>query len=113
MTGQILVIDDEPVIRETLKTFLEDTYHILFARSAREGLKMLSEDLGLVFLDYKLPDATGIEVLLQIRKSYPSLPVIFMTAYGNEDVCRDAFVLGARDYIKKTFFNRRGYTRKS
>lgn len=103
MAKQILVIDDDHVIRELLKTLFEDFYDVLFSRSAREGLDMLSENAGLVFLDYKLPDAGGLEVLKKIKALYTSIPVIFMTGYGNEDVCRKAFSAGARDYIKKPF----------
>jgi two-component system response regulator YesN len=64
---------------------------------------MLSEDVGLVFLDYILPLANGLDVLRQIKKMYPTMPVIFITAYGSEEVCQSAFRTGAWDYIKKPF----------
>lgn len=78
---KILIIDGELVVREALQIILGDSYMVLQARSAREGLTMLSEDVGLVFLDYMLPLANGLDVLKQIKKMCPAVPVIFITAY--------------------------------
>lgn len=103
MPKQILVIEDDPVIREMMKEFLDSTYDVLLSKGAQEGLNMLSEDISLVFLDYRLPDASGLETLRQMKKAFPSIPVIFMTGHGSEDICREAFRAGARDYIRKPF----------
>lgn len=68
---KIVIIDDEFVVREALQIILGDSYTVLQARSAGEGLSMLSEDVGLVFLDYILPLANGLDVLRQIKKNVP------------------------------------------
>ena len=64
---------------------------------------MLSEDIGIVLLDYMLPDKNGLDVLKEIKTRYPSIPVIIITGYGSEEVCQKIFRFGAIDYIKKPF----------
>ncbi|HEX8947898.1 MAG TPA: response regulator transcription factor [Dissulfurispiraceae bacterium] len=101
---KILVIEDDREIRESLGHVLGKRYSMILARGATEGTKMLAlENVGLVILDYVLPDSNGLEVLKHIKKTYPSIPVLFVTGYGNEDICQMAFRSGARDYIRKPF----------
>jgi YesN/AraC family two-component response regulator len=66
-------------------------------------MKMISKEIGLIFLDIVLPDINGLELLKQIKNEYPSIPVVIITSYSTEDACIDAFRIGARDYIKKPF----------
>ncbi len=75
----------------------------MVAANASEGMRMLSEDIGVVLLDYVLPDADGGDVLKEIKTRHPSIPVIIMTGYGSEEVCQQSFKSGAIDYIKKPF----------
>ncbi len=103
MDKRILIIDDYHAVRETLRIILRNTYEVILTDTAHEGLKMLSEDIGLVFLDIMLPDLNGLEVLKQIKNNHPSIPVVIITAFGTEEACINAFRLGARDYIKKPF----------
>jgi YesN/AraC family two-component response regulator len=56
-----------------------------------------------VILDYKLQDMSGIEVLQEIKRIKPSIPIIVITAYGDEDVAVSSFRCGAKEYIKKPF----------
>ena len=99
----ILIIDDSNAVREALWRILNGHFKVFLASSAWEGLKMLSRDIDLVFLDLMLPDSNGLEVLRQIKNDYPSIPVIIITGYSTEDTCINAFRIGARDYIKKPF----------
>lgn len=99
----ILVIEDDYHITQILRDSLGQTYSAVFAQYARKGMKLLTEKTKLVILDYMLPDSDGLDVLRRIKRIYPQIPVLFMTGYGNEDVCLEAFRAGARDYIKKPF----------
>lgn len=99
----LLIIEDCEATRERLWIFLKDSFKIFLAATASEGLSMLSEDIGIVLLDYMLPDKSGLDVLKEIKTRYPSIPVIVITGYGTEEVCQKAFRFGAIDYIKKPF----------
>jgi YesN/AraC family two-component response regulator len=99
----ILIIDDSNAVREALWRILNDHFKVFLASSAWEGLKMLSRDIDLVFLDLILPDLNGLEVLRQIKTEHPSIPVVIITGYSTEQTCINAFRIGARDYIKKPF----------
>ncbi len=95
--SEILVMDCEE--RETFWTTLKSDFRIYFATTAREGLNMLSENVGLVFLSKRLPDMNSIDVFNLIRKEYPATEVIVMTSCGAEETCMDAFKKKTRDYI--------------
>jgi YesN/AraC family two-component response regulator len=62
-----------------------------------------TEEIDLVILDYRLDDMSGLDVLKEIKDCRPAVPVILVTAYGDEDVAVKAFRYGAKDYIKKPF----------
>jgi len=99
----ILIIEDCEATRERLWISLKERFKVFLAATASEGLGMLSDDIGVVLLDYMLPDQSGIDVLKEIKTRYPSIPVIVITGYGTEEVCQKAFRCGAIDYIKKPF----------
>ncbi len=99
----ILVIDDCEVTRERLSLIFKDNHEVLLASTASEGLSMLSEDVGIVILDYMLPDKIGVDVLKEIKTFHPSIPVIIITGYGNEEICQTVFRHKAIDYLKKPF----------
>lgn len=80
---------------------LNSNHKIHFAATAAEGLSMLSENIGLVFLNVRLTDMNGIEALQLIKREYPSTPVVIISSSGTEESCLDAFRKGARDYIRK------------
>lgn len=97
----ILIIDDCHATREILSTILGSSFNVIPTANAKEGLRMLSKDVGLVFLDVVLSDMDGLEVLRQIKDARPSVPVVVITGYSTEETCIKAFRLGARDYMKK------------
>lgn len=80
----LLVIDDEPVVRETLAAMLTDLDHnVVTAADGREGLaKVASGDFDLVFTDLAMPEMDGWETAREIHKQYPKLPVVLVTGYG-------------------------------
>lgn len=99
----LLIIEDCEATRERLWIFFKDSFKVFLAATASEGVSMLSEEIGIVLLDYMLPDKSGLDVLKEIKTRHPSIPVIVITGYGTEEVCQKVFRFGAIDYIKKPF----------
>ncbi len=99
----ILVVDDENLIRWSMKQKLEAwNYQAIEAADLREAFsKFQQEAPDLVTLDVKLPDGSGIDLLKRIKESHPDLPVIMITAFGVVDVAVQALKLGAYDFIEK------------
>jgi DNA-binding NtrC family response regulator len=101
----ILVVDDEEMLRSLLRKILEkEGYRILPAASAGEALEILSkEDVDLLITDVKMPEMNGFDLLKIVKKKYPGMGAIVMTAYGDAYTVRDALLLGADEYITKPF----------
>ena len=105
--GSLLLIDDEPEIRESLETlFSLEGFEIESAANAGEGLRWLErKPFDVVLLDVSLPDKSGLELLPEIRAADPSLAVVMITAYGSVENAVQAMRLGARNYITKPWDN--------
>lgn len=99
MMTDILVIDCRG--RGNFWMNLKSDHKILFATSAYEGLNLLSDNVGLVFLNLRLLDSNGVEVLRLIKKAYPSIEVIIISSCGADDPCAEAFNKGASDFIRR------------
>jgi DNA-binding response OmpR family regulator len=99
----ILIIDDEPNLRRSLGLILQRAgYSITTAASAAEALHLLRAGAyDLAFLDIKLPDQNGIDLLPQLRELYPDMPILILTAHATLDTAIGAVRLGARDYLLK------------
>jgi len=102
---RILVIDDEPILRESLQAWLErDNYTVEAVGSGKEGLERISQiPFDLVFLDLKLEDINGIQVLSRIKEDDPDTAVVMITAYGSVPSAVEAMKEGAEDYLLKPF----------
>lgn len=99
---RILVVDDDVTLKEVLTVFLGNEYVIRAATTGAEGLgKVWEGPTNLVVLDHRLPDRTGLEVLTELRSTWPHLPVVMLTGYGSEWICAAAFRLGVTDYLQK------------
>jgi len=105
--GSILVIDDESEIREGLELLLKtEGYVVASAETASLGLSRLEErPFDLMLLDVSLPDRNGIELLKDVHRQDPHLPIVLITAYGSIEMARAAFKSGAMDYITKPWSN--------
>lgn len=104
--NKVLVVDDESSVRYSFKRVFGNDYHILTVESGDEALKEIERSSPeLVFLDIRMPQLSGLEVLKRIKEGYPKLPVIMMTAYGDTDTAIEAMKFGAFDYIPKPFEN--------
>ncbi|HXE05360.1 MAG TPA: sigma-54 dependent transcriptional regulator [Bryobacteraceae bacterium] len=106
-TANILVIDDEAGIRESLEVLLSlEGYSPRMAADGEEGLRMLEHDtFDLVLLDLALPRRSGLELLPEIKEQHPDLPVIMITAYGSVDNVVEAIRAGAENFIQKPWDN--------
>jgi two-component system nitrogen regulation response regulator NtrX len=101
--NKILIIDDEPGIRKTLASILEDEqYQVLAAEDAIRGLEILGEDpVDLIFLDVLLPRLGGLEALERIREGWPHIEVVVISGHANVDMAVRAVKLGAFDFLEK------------
>ncbi|GHU81286.1 sigma-54-dependent Fis family transcriptional regulator [Spirochaetia bacterium] len=101
--ARILIIDDEPGIRNTLSSILEDEkYQARSAEDALLGLDILErEEVDLVFLDVLLPKLGGMEALERIRRDWPQLEVVVISGHANVDMAVRAVKLGAFDFLEK------------
>jgi DNA-binding NtrC family response regulator len=105
--GSILVVDDESEIREGLELLLQsEGYQVSSAETAMSGLAQLEErPFDLLLLDVSLPDRNGIDMLKDVHRQDPHLPIVLITAYGSIEMARAAFKSGAMDYITKPWSN--------
>lgn len=100
----ILVVDDDAMNLKRTKIILQNYYDVLFAKSGEEALHMLkSEKIDMVLLDIAMPDMNGIEAFEHMKEEGIDIPVIFLTASGDEDDVLSALSLGAVNYLKKPF----------
>ena len=105
--GSLLLIDDEPEIRESLETlFSLEGFEMESAANAEEGLQWIErKPFDVVLLDVSLPDKSGLELLPELRAADASLAVVMITAYGSVENAVQAMRLGARNYITKPWDN--------
>jgi two-component system response regulator AtoC len=103
--GKILIVDDEKLVRWSLQEdFRKEGYHADAVEEGGEAIAQCEEErYDLVFLDIRLPDSNGIEVLKKIKQIDPHLIVMMMTAYGDIETAVEAMKAGAYDYISKPF----------
>jgi two-component system response regulator YesN len=99
--SQILIVDDDTGYVESLS----DAYGVVSAQSGRVAIERVRRrsDIDLAVIEYRLSDMSGIDVMKEIKDVAPSVLVIIVTAYGDEDVAVESFRNGARDYLKKPF----------
>jgi len=101
----ILVVDDEKNMRLSLRTILTDEeYPVQLVESAEEALRKIEHETFLmVITDARLGGITGYDFLAQVRKRWPDLPVLMITAYATPKLAVEAIQAGAIDYLSKPF----------
>lgn len=104
----IVVVEDESAIREGVGTALKLAgYETILASDGQMGLEAARRPgVSLVLLDLMLPKLDGIKVLTELRRTHPTLPVIILTARGEEDERVNGLRAGADDYVVKPFGTR-------
>jgi two-component system response regulator AtoC len=102
--ANILVVDDESLIRWSLKARLTtEGYDVIEAETASDAVAQARRGVDLVLLDYKLPDGDGLTVLQQIKQQAPETLVILMTGFSSVENAVQAMKLGAFHYVNKPF----------
>ncbi|MCL4424526.1 MAG: response regulator transcription factor [Firmicutes bacterium] len=104
MSASILVVEDDPKIQKIIvQTLRKEGYRVLTSGDGREAIqKARAERPDLVLMDLRLPEMDGLEVCRELRKEGP-LPIIIVSARGEEADKVAGFTLGADDYITKPF----------
>ena len=105
--AKLLIVDDELGMRQFLTHLLQREGHtVRVAGNGNEAMTLLREDPAEVLLsDVRMPDMGGIELLKAARALLPNIEVVMMTAFANVDSAREAFLLGAFDFVQKPFDN--------
>ncbi|MGH9339234.1 MAG: sigma-54-dependent transcriptional regulator [Acidobacteriota bacterium] len=100
---KVLVVDDEPSIREVLEMRLQDWgYEVLLASEGTTAKEVVeSDDPDIVLSDVVMPDLSGLELLRNLKGDKPDRPVILVTAHGSVDMAVEAMKQGAQDFITK------------
>jgi DNA-binding NtrC family response regulator len=100
----LMVVDDEPTVLDTCRDIFSDNYQVVLKQSAQEALSHLADsNVDVIFLDLKMPDLDGMEMLEQIQLMDDPPPVIMVTATRTAKTAVTAMKLGAFDYITKPF----------
>jgi two-component system response regulator AtoC len=102
---KILIVDDETILRESLRDWLCDVGHnVITAENAEEALKLIRDEKpSVAVIDLVLPGSDGLELLMKAKQIHPDIQVIIITAYGSVPTAIAALKAGAYDYIEKPF----------
>lgn len=102
---KVLIADDHRIVRDGLKRILADTGDIIVTGEAHNGRatleKLREADFDLVLLDISMPRTGGLDVLKQIRRDYPNIPVLVLTMHPEEQYATRVLKLGAAGYLTK------------
>jgi DNA-binding NtrC family response regulator len=106
MKAKVLIVDDDAAVRELLVAVLEDQYTVTQADSAAALQKVFPQDPpDVVLLDVQLPDASGMDLLPQIKKNWPATEVILLSGHGTITMAVEAGKRGAYNFLSKPFEN--------
>ena len=104
MQKRILVVDDDSMNLVRTKMILGKQYDVILSESGEDALKKLkNETIDLVLLDIEMPRMNGIETFERMKDIPADIPVIFLTASGDEEDVKSAIKFGAVNYLKKPF----------
>ena len=103
--AKTIVVDDEAIIRESLRDWLSDAgYQVFTAENGPKALAIIeTERMGIVIADLVMPGMDGIELMKRAKENQPNIEVIIITAYGSIPTAIAAMKEGAYDYIEKPF----------
>jgi DNA-binding NtrC family response regulator len=103
--SNILIVDDEQSYRQLLTlVFQSDGHQIRTAANGREAVELVNQEPpDVIVSDVRMPDMDGIEMLRAVREKHTDLGVVFMTAHASVESAREAFKLGADDFVTKPF----------
>ena len=99
---RILHLDDNRDFLEMFYYMFKKNFNITSISDPSEALENLkNEEYELIIIDYEMPGMNGLDFLRKVRDEYPDISLIFYTGQGNEEIAREAFILGASDYFTK------------
>lgn len=103
--GKIVITDDDLSLCHFLKkTLCQKGHQVITCHTGKEAISLVDQqEADLILLDHKLPDLLGLDLLKEMKRNHPKIPVIIMTAYGTTDTAIEAMRFGAFDYILKPF----------
>jgi two-component system chemotaxis response regulator CheY len=105
MLHHVLVIDDEPEVRDVIRLQLSGTrYQILEAEDGEQGIEFLNDNaltVDVIICDVRMPKINGIEAVKYFRREYPSTPVIVLTGYPDVNLAVEFMKQGAVEYLVK------------
>lgn len=103
MSNKILIVDDNPEIREVLNVLLSsEGYDVIEAKDGQEAIEMANDEIDLYILDIMMPLVNGYQACVEIRKK-TNAPILFLTAKGQESDKTLGFSSGGDDYLSKPF----------
>jgi len=98
----VLIVEDETIIRESLREWLKDTYAVTTCESGEEALPLIAkEDFDILIVDVRLPGKSGLQVLSEAKEMKPQMKCIAITAYPSVELAVEAMKMGAVDYLIK------------
>ena len=102
---KVLIIDDEETLTWSMSKSLSkdrDKYEVMIANNGKEALNLLKRsDVDLVISDIRMPDINGLDVTAQVTQEYPSIKVVLLSMYDNEEYVLRALDIGAAGYLLK------------
>ncbi len=103
--ANILIVDDEQSYRKLLTLVFEtDGHSVRTAMNGRQALELITASpADVIISDVRMPDMDGIELLRAVRETSPDVGLVLMTAFASVDTAREAFKLGADDFVEKPF----------
>lgn len=100
----ILVLDDDPIIRNLLRSMLKDKTNLHLANKPSRAFDLLQDEaIDLLICDFMMPEMNGLEVLKRVKAEHPDIEVIMISAEGDMDTVIGALRQGAVDYFRKPF----------
>jgi CheY-like chemotaxis protein len=100
----VLVVDDSPIDRRLAGGILEkdSVWEVLYASDAEDALEAVRrQPPDLIITDMQMPEMNGLELLTAVRREFPAMPIILMTAKGSEELAAEALRVGANSYVPK------------
>jgi DNA-binding NtrC family response regulator len=104
IVAKILIVDDDDVIRETLFELLSSNYICEATATAEDALAMLEDqEVDVLLTDITLPGLSGRELLVQMQRRFPHIPVIVISGINDQDEAQKLMTMGAFEYVLKPF----------
>jgi DNA-binding NtrC family response regulator len=102
---KILVVDDEDIVLESCQAVFElEGFEVMLVPSADKAIEaMKNDDFALLLIDVKMPKHDGMYLMEKIKEKWPNVPIIVMSGYYTKETIKEAFQMGATNFIAKPF----------